>query len=74
MLASTHVIEDAPLLARVNALKSVAQDIIVRFASDMLAIAKQPKPVVGPDGSRPSAVSDASTWALRSPIEAHYSY
>ena len=36
-LASTHAIEDAPLLASVNALKTDAQGIFVTFAGDMLA-------------------------------------
>ena len=34
-LASTHVIEDAPLLARANALQTDAQGIIVSFAGDV---------------------------------------
>ena len=37
VLASTHVIEDAPLLARVKARKTDAQDIFAHFARDMLA-------------------------------------
>ena len=37
VLASTHVIEDAPPLASVNALKSDAQGIFVTFAGEMLA-------------------------------------
>ena len=44
VLSSTHVIEDAPQLARVRDLQTDAQDIIVRFARDMLAIAQLPKP------------------------------
>ena len=44
VLASPHVIEDAPSLASVGALKAEAQDVFVNFASHMLAIAKLPKP------------------------------
>ena len=44
VLASTHVIEDAPQLARVRDLQTDAQDIVVRFARDMLAIAQLPQP------------------------------
>jgi hypothetical protein len=40
VLASTHVDEDAPLLASAGALKSDAQGIVVSFAGDMLASAK----------------------------------
>ena len=36
VLASTHALEDAPPLARVNALQTDAQGIVVIFARDML--------------------------------------
>ena len=44
VLSSTHVIEDAPQLARVRDLQTDAQDIIVTFAGAMPAIAQLPKP------------------------------
>ena len=51
---STHVIVDASPLARVRALQTDAQDIVIIFARDMLAIAQLPS-LVGPAGSLPSA-------------------
>jgi hypothetical protein len=44
VLAMKHTIEDAPPLANVGDLKTDAQGIVASFASDMLAIAKLPKP------------------------------
>ncbi len=41
VLASPHVIEDAPHLARVGALKADAQDVFAHFARGMLARAKR---------------------------------
>jgi hypothetical protein len=39
-----HAIEDAPQLAHVGVLRTDAQDVVVNFARDMLAMAKLPKP------------------------------
>ena len=55
VLAMKHGIEDASPLARVRALMSDAQGIVVIFARDMLAMATLQSPVVGPAGSLPSA-------------------
>ena len=55
VLAMKHAIEDASPLARVRALMSDAQGIVVIFARDMLAMATLQSPVVGPAGSLPSA-------------------
>ena len=56
VLSSKHVIEDALQHARVRDLQTDAQDIIVRFARDMLAIAHlQYHNLVGPAGSLASA-------------------
>ena len=55
VLASTHVIEDAPQLARVRDLHTDAQGIIVTFAGELLTIAKLQRLVVDPAGSLPSA-------------------
>ena len=54
VLCSTHVIEDAPQLARVRALKSDAQDIIVTFAGDISELHSY-QSLVDPAGSVPSA-------------------
>jgi hypothetical protein len=43
VLASPHVIEDAPQLASVRDLHTDAQGVFVNFAGDMLALAKLPK-------------------------------
>jgi ankyrin repeat protein len=42
VLATRHVVEDAPSLASVGALTAEAQGVFVNFASHMLAIAKLP--------------------------------
>jgi hypothetical protein len=56
VLASPHVIEDAPPLASVRDLQTDAQGVIVNFASDMSSrLPSCPSPVVGPAGSLPSA-------------------
>ena len=55
VLASTHVIEYAPLLTRARDLQTDALGIIVTFAGEMLTIAKLQSLVVDPAGSLPSA-------------------
>ena len=54
VLASTHVIKDAPQLASVNALKTDAQDIVAKFARDRLGLLARAE-VVGPSGLRLAA-------------------
>ena len=70
VLASTHVIEDAPPLANVGDLKTDAQGVVVDFARDMLIQRQSANLTL--DGL--AIVGDSSTSAVRAPIEAHYSY
>ena len=55
VLSSTHVIEDAPQLARVRDLQTDAQDIIVTFAGATCPQLHSYQSLVDPAGSLPSA-------------------